>query len=183
MQSNSFQFSQFVLHMRINDAICQRAVMHLYWMNHILQADMLFSWQKIFILRERLMSALWYFSMCSTIPLLLKLFHINFLSNFYTYICLYLVNCQLSVLFVFLQWMFAVAYVSLLCPSKSYTEKNKENRWIQDRTKNCFYTNSHMIYIGQKGRRKAPLRDPKRIVITNFEYITFFVPNRKKHIL
>ena len=38
-------------------------LVHLYSINHILQAEMLFFWQKIFIPRERLMSALWYFSM------------------------------------------------------------------------------------------------------------------------
>ena len=38
-------------------------LVHLYSMNHILQAEMLFLWQKIFIPRERLMSALWYFCM------------------------------------------------------------------------------------------------------------------------
>ena len=38
-------------------------LVHLYSMNHILQAEMLFFWQKIFIPREHLMSALWFFSM------------------------------------------------------------------------------------------------------------------------
>ena len=46
-------------------------LVHLYSMNHILQDEVLFLWQKIFIPGERLLSTLWYFSMRKTKTLVL----------------------------------------------------------------------------------------------------------------
>ena len=49
-------------------------LLHLYSMNHVLQVEMLFFWQKIFISKECLMSAKSYFSMINSIEFEFELY-------------------------------------------------------------------------------------------------------------